>query len=355
MGPPALARLALSWVEKESGIVNRVHAYLFHSACCVAACFPSTLATADEGVDAPHTVIVVVGAAGTEDYGAEFRQWAETWRSAAGAASAEFLAVGLEPQAGSSEPATADKENLRQLVATQAGRQLSAPLWIVLLGHGTFDGKTARFNLRGPDFSAAELAEWCAAVRRPLAVINCSSASAPFVNALAGEGRIVIAATRSGAELNYCRFGRYLAEALCDRRADLDKDEQVSLLEAFIAAAAGVATFYEHEGRLATEHAILDDNGDGLGTPGAWFRGVRAIRAAREGAPLDGPRAHQLHLIRSPGEQQLPADVRARRDALELDIVKLRAQKSSMAEDTYYDALEKLLIEFARLQSLSPP
>ena len=31
----------------------------------------------------------------------------------------------------------------------------------VLIGHGTFDGKEAKFNLRGPDFSATELADCC--------------------------------------------------------------------------------------------------------------------------------------------------------------------------------------------------
>ena len=38
--------------------------------------------------------------------------------------------------------------------------------------------------LIGPDVSAGELAEWTAPVKRPLAVVNCASASAPFIQAL---------------------------------------------------------------------------------------------------------------------------------------------------------------------------
>ena len=60
------------------------------------------------------------------------------------------------------------------------------PLWLVLIGHGTFDGHTAKFNLRGPDVSATDLAEWLAEMKRPLAVINCASSSSPFINRLAG-------------------------------------------------------------------------------------------------------------------------------------------------------------------------
>ena len=137
----------------------------------------------------------------------------------------------------------------------------------MVIGHGTFDGKEAKFNLRGPDLSAADLAEWLKPFRRPVAVINCASASSPFINKLSATNRVIIAATRSGYEQNYARFGEYISSAVADPQADLDKDGQTSLLEAFLMASRRVAEFYNTEGRLATEHALLDDNGDGLGTP----------------------------------------------------------------------------------------
>jgi len=288
-------------------------------------------------------VLVVVGAPGTDDYAKQFRQWAARWRQAADRGGAEFVAIGLE-----SEQETGDRELLRQCLA-ERGQSSPAALWLVLIGHGTFDGKTAKFNLRGPDFSASELAEWIKPVERPLAIVNCASASGPFLNALSGSHRVVITATKSGHEHNFARFGDYLSAAVADPKADLDKDDQTSLLEAFLLAAARVEEFYKEESRLATEHALIDDNGDQLGTPADWFRGLRAAKVAKDGANVDGLRAGQLQLIASRGEQDLPALSRSRRDALELEIAELRRRKDAIAEDEYYRALEPLLLELARL------
>jgi hypothetical protein len=180
-------------------------------------------------------------------------------------------------------------------------------------------------------------------------LIDCASSSGPFINRLSAEGRIVITATKSGNEMNYARFGQYLAEAIADPRADLDKDGQVSLLEAFLTASGRVEDYYRTHAQLATEHALLDDTGDRLGTPGSWFRGVRATKRAKDGAQLDGLRAHQLHLISSSREQNMPAEARRRRDQLEISIAALRDKKNKLPEDEYYVELEKLMVELATL------
>jgi len=249
-------------------------------------------------------------------------------------------------QGEASEPA--DLEVLKAKLAEEP-KQGPTALWLVLIGHGTFDGKEARFNLRGPDFTATELAEWLKPFQRPLVVINTASASAPFLAKLAGTNRVVIAATRSGNEQNFTRLGSHLAESIADAQGDLDKDGQTSVLEAFLSASARVAEFYKTEGRLATEHALIDDNGDGLGTPADWFRGVRAVKKAQPGAALDGTRAHQIHLVLSPEEEALPPEVRARRDALELEVFRLRDAKAAHPADEYYRELERLLLTLARL------
>jgi hypothetical protein len=191
--------------------------------------------------------------------------------------------------------------------------------------------------------------EWLKLVRRPLAIIDTTSSSAPFLARLSAPNRVVVSATRSGHEQNYARFGKYLAEALSDPKSDIDKDGQISLLESFLSASHRTAEFYKTEGRLATEHALIDDNGDGLGTPAEWFRGVLATKRARDGAALDGTRAHQFHLVRSAAEQLLSPEVRARRDKLELQLADLRAQKAKMDEEKYYQELEKILLEIAAL------
>lgn len=288
-------------------------------------------------------VVVVVGAEGAPEFGRQFRDWAGRWEVAAGRASAEFSQIGLD------EPAEAsDRELLQNKLDALAGSS-AEPLWLVLIGHGTFDGKTARFNLRGPDVTPAELAKWLKPIDRPIALINCASSSAPFLNELSGPNRVAVTATKSGHEYNFARFGDYLSSAIADPKADLDKDDQVSLLEAFLLASAGVREFYEREGRLATEHALLDDNGDALGTPADWFQGTRAVKSAKNGASPDGLRAGQWHLIRSSHEQQLSPAARERRDQIEVELARLRERKPQLAESEYFELLETLLVELATL------
>ena len=286
------------------------------------------------------TILVVVGAEGTEEYGRQFRQWAGRWKDTADRGHARFGAIGLD------EPGeTSDHDLLLRRLADETGGQQA--LWLVFIGHGTFDGKTAKFNLRGPDVSSSELAAWLAPLQRPLAVINCASASGPFINDLSGPNRVIITATKSGFEHNFARLGDYLSAAIGDPKADLDKDDETSLLEAFLLAAGRVKEFYESDGRLATEHALVDDNGDRLGTPADWFRGVRATKSAKDGASLDGLRASQFQLVT--GGDALPPEARQRRDELEAAIAHLRQQKGNLADDDYYAHLEPLLIQIARL------
>lgn len=291
------------------------------------------------------TVIVAIGAAGEEDFGKEFAKWAELWRKASDMAGAKHVAVGLAPT-----NATSDLSLLKQALASEPTNS-TAELWLVLIGHGTFDGKEAKFNLRGPDLSATELSEWLKPFRRPIVVINCASSSSPFINKLSAPDRVIVTATKSGSEENYARFGQFIAAAITDPTADLDKDGQTSLLEAFVMASRRVEEFYEADGRLATEHALLDDNGDGLGTSADFFRGVRAVKKPAGGGAVDGLRAHQLHLVRSEQEQKMPPELRARRDELELTVARLREAKPTLNDEEYYRRLEKLMLELAELYS----
>lgn len=303
--------------------------------------FILTLGALRAGAADQATVIVVAGAAGEDEFGAVFAQQVETWGKVCVQARAKKISIGTEA-AG----ATSDHDLLKQAIEGEA-KEGTNELWLVLIGHGTFDGKEAKFNLRGPDVGSGELAEWLKPFKRPLAVIDTSSASAPFLVKLTAPGRVVITSTRSGNEQNYARFGKYFAEAIADPKSDLDKDGQVSLLEAFLSGSQRTVEFYKTEGRLATEHALIDDNGDGLGTPAEWFTGVRATKKAKDGATLDGLRATQFQLVRSAAELQMSPENRARRDALELKISRLRDAKAKLPEQRYYEELEKLFVELA--------
>jgi hypothetical protein len=314
--------------------------------CAIALLLPPSVSRASNPAAQP-VLIIVVGAAGEEEFGQRFEEWAVKWEQAAVKGGVRVKKIG-STSTGGPDDESKDRDDLKSALAAEPASG-PADLWLVLIGHGTFDGKMAKFNLRGTDVSAEELADWLKPLTRPVAVVNTSSASAPFVKALSAPGRIVVTATRSGDEQNFAHFGGYISESIADSKADLDKDGQVSLLEAFLMAARRTAEFYEVEGRLATEHALIDDNGDGLGTPADFFRGIRAVKKPEQGAAVDGLRAHQLHLVKSPSEAEMPAELRAKRDALELQIEKLRDQKEKLGEAEYYDKLEKLLLELGRV------
>jgi hypothetical protein len=285
------------------------------------------------------TVILITGAAGEPEYGAAFTVWSERWEMAAARGGGHVLRV-------------ASRDELVAALAAEE-RDGDDPLWVVFVGHGTHaggdDGLHAKLNLRGPDVSALELSAWLDPIARPTSVVICASSSGPFVNQLSRPGRVVVTATKSGQQYNYSRFGDYLSRAIGDLEADLDKDAQVSLLEAFLFASAGVAEFYEGESRLATEHALIDDNGDGLGTPASWFRGVRSIREAEGDLLADGVHAQRRHLVETERERALSPDLRRKRDELEARLDGLRLLKPELAADDYYTRLERLMLQLARL------
>lgn len=319
-----------------------------------------------QAVSAPRgDLILVLGAEGTPEYGRIFEAWEAAWRRAAERGPLRVTTVGqVGGESAELEAARNDarvKDSLRRALQ-DAAQEPDLPLWIVMIGHGTFDGRSARFNLVGEDVTEQELARWLEPLRRPTAIVQCASASGEFLPALSAAGRVVVTATKSGAETNFARFGGFLSAAIADPAADLDKDGQVSLLEAFLRAARQTEEHYAGQGLLATEHALLDDNGDGRGTRAEAFTGLRPVRQADSGATLDGYLAHQWTLVPSDVERRLSPEFRRRRDALERDILRLRELKGTLAEEEYYSRLEPLLIELARLyeqaerdQAAAPP
>ena len=301
---------------------------------------PSTVSVTE--FSRTNEVILITGAAGTPEYAAEFAESVSLWKQACTKGQNEIRIIGTTKE----DSEDSDYETLKKLLQEAAGQSTTA-LWLVFIGHGTFDGRAAKFNLRGKDISAAELSEWLQPIQRPLAIINSASSSAPFINTLSGPDRVIVTATKSGVEQNYARFHRYFSGAIGDLQADLDKDGQASLLEAFLFAAHEVSEFYAAAGRLATEHALIDDNGDGLGTRADWFRGIRPVKKARDDAPLDGYRAHQFHLIPSEREKQIPPALRQQRDQLELQVIHLRDGLPGPPDDAYFSQLEELLRQIA--------
>jgi hypothetical protein len=285
-------------------------------------------------------LLVIVGAGGQPEFESVFKNAAEEWIQNGLKSSKHGMII--EPDARTNELARID-------AALAAQPESPEELWIVLIGHGTFDGKEAKFNLAGPDLSGAEAAKLLSKVNRPIIFIDTSSSSSPFINEISGPNRIVITASRSGWEQNYARFGVFLAKSIVNPAADIDKDGQVSLLEAFLTASRDVEDFYKGEKRLATEHALIDDNGDKKGTSAAFFRGVRAVKRPDDSSELDGFRAHQLYFLPNAEEARLSPEQRKRRNDLELTLEKLRVNKGKIAEDEYLNQIEPILLELAKL------
>lgn len=277
--------------------------------------------------------IIAAGAPGNDEFAAIFDQQITDWTAATAAI------------------VTRDLTSFEKSVAENATKESTTPLWLILIGHGTFDERSAKFNFIGDDLSAEGLAGLIKEAKRPLVIINTTAASAPFLQKLSGPGRIIITATKSGAEESYAHFGEYFSQALTvdKKKTDLDSDGGVSLLEAFLYASGEVTTFFDTQGRIATEQALIDDNGDAMGTPAKFFRGVRAIKAAKSQAQPDGLRAHQIQLIPSPAEALLSESQKTERDHLEMGIFALREKKSSMEESAYYAELEKIMLSLAKI------
>ena len=299
-----------------------------------------------------RSILVVLGAAGEEEFVKAFRESGERLRAA-------FPSDDFSLLDGTDSARSDEKDHRQQIldwIAKDESKRVDGdPIqerWLVLIGHGTNDRKAAKFNLKGPDISAETIAKAIASVKARWLIMDGSSSSGPFINALSGENRIVITATKSGSEQNYARFGEYFSKSITDPTTDLDHDDCVSILEAFLAASNRVAQFYENEGRLASEQALLDDNGDSRGTPAVFYRGARPVKAPADGLKLDGSLASRM-IASSFGQPDLRnAGQRAKCEAIADQIEVLRSRKKELAEEEYYLELEKLFLVYAHANAL---
>ena len=290
-----------------------------------------------------HYTLLVTGVSG----GATFKENHDRWRAALVAALRDLpvfdddhlIVLAETPGPGVGR---ASREGVRQAADQLAGRMgEDAVLFVVLIGHGSFDGIDAKFNLVGPDLEAGE---WDALLSRlpgRLVFVNTTTASFPFLERLAGRGRTIVTATESAVQRYVTVFPEFFVKAFVDPAADRDKDGRVSILEAFEFASSGVRQWYQQRGRLATERALIDDNGDG-----------RGVEAGQPGP--DGQIAARLFLGAGLEEAAIVTDPRlvplvARRAELRQAVEDVKAAKGEMSPEQYLGDLERLLVELARV------
>jgi hypothetical protein len=298
-------------------------------------------------LDAQTHVIIVTGASGESQYATSFASAASSLFDALvkrfGFSADDITYLAEEP---ARDPARIDgragKQELTRAIA-QAGASKGDRVLIVLIGHGSHAGNDSRFNLPGPDLTASELGIMLEPLKsKQVAVVNTSSASGDFVAALSARNRIIITSTKSSYERNETIFPQHFVAAFASAGADTDKDEAVSLLEAFTFAKREVQRAYESGSRLPTEHAMLDDDGDHRGSSDPDPRtgdGAVARRFAIGGRTATA----------SAATNNADASLVTRKEQLESQIDALRRRKETMAADAYDRELERLLVDLARV------
>ncbi len=297
-------------------------------------------------------LVVIVGAAGGDVYQEVFHNWAVQLIDAAvdllGLTPEQVTYLGENPELDPQKiTARSSRENVEQTftrLASETGPD--DQIFVVLIGHGSGEGERSRFNIPGRDITALEYdAMLDLFVTQEIGFVNTASASGDFTSVLSGPNRVIVTATRDGRQYNQTVFPRFFVEAFAQDVADLDKDERVSLLEAYTYASREVKRFYEDDGRMLTETSQLEDNGDGEGSheplagegDGALARRMfldnpmNTINTA-EGPTTDDPELRALYV-----EQR----------GLREHIEDLKLLKDSMDPGLYATELEKLLVALA--------
>src|SRR5262249_36676576 len=175
-------------------------------------------------------ILVISGTPGDEEHAKKFQGWVKTFVD---------TAKKKESVPDANITVLADKDATRGNVE-KAFADLSAKakpndgVFVLLIGHGSYDGRVAAFNLMGPDLSADDFARLLG--RFPTArvtFVNTTSASGAFLKPLAAPGRVIVTATKTGGERNETDFPAFFVAAFGDDAADTDRNGHVSVPGAF--------------------------------------------------------------------------------------------------------------------------
>ena len=286
--------------------------------------------------------VIISGSGGEAIYAERFGDWAQRLRQALiDRCGHPKDHVRLLNETGENADGVASKQGIGKALRELSERVTpSDDAFVFLIGHGTYRRRVAKLNLPGPDLTAAELDGLLKLLpARRVVIVNSASMSAPFVNALSRDGRIVCASTRNANQRDATRFMGFFVQALEDGNADQNRDDRISILEICTQAASLTDAWFLGEGLIPTENAILDDNGDGLGTRLSDLRvdaGDGAVATRCFLRDFRVPKGASPELVRAYGEA--------------IDAVQaLVAQKAMMDSVAYYHLLERELVKAARL------
>lgn len=287
-------------------------------------------------------VVLIQGASGEPQFGEQHRGWldqvASTMRDSFKLDASHLSVLAEKPAAGERRATSEEVKATLGRIAQAA--TASDIVFVMLIGHGTGEGAAAKFNLIGPDLTLAEWDMLLKPIKGRVVFVNTSSGSFPFVAGLKGDRRIVITATAVPAQRYATIFAESFAKALAAPEADLDKNNRVSMWEAFTYASRLQKQYFEQKGQLVTERALIEDNGDGIGRDAASTTGddgmlatMTYLDAVVEAKPTDP----QLQMLLQ------------RQDLLTQQVDELRRKKPSLPSAEYDAAWEKLMVDLATL------
>ena len=342
-------------------------------------------------------LIVVSGLGGADEYRDRFHEWSVRLVDGAverhGIPAEQVVYLAERPERDPERiRARSTWENVQAAIADVGERAAAGDVvFIVLIGHGSFSGGPSQFNVPGPDPSVADFTIALEELNAQRVVfINTTSASGEFIAGLSGENRTIITATKTARERNETKFGGFLVDAIAGpaaapppppveaeagarigatvlmpdgavdslpteaeaptaesdaEAADMNKDGRLSLLEMFNFARQEVARVYERDGLLLTEHAMIDDNGDGEGSEepdpiavGADGRMAQTIFFA--------PASERAAARQETDDPALLAAYEAR-DEIQERIAAHQMLKDAMEPAVYTEELERLFVELA--------
>lgn len=318
---------------------------------CLSLSIVALAALAAPASAAERYALIVSGASGGDKYAEAQKKWLASLESTLRqrlAFTGDRLVI-LSEDAAQTNGAT--KDNVTRTLTTLRQRVMADDVLLVLLiGHGTFDGQSAKFNLVGPDMSAEEWKKVLDGIPGRLVFVNTTSSSFPFIEELSGKNRVIISATDTTAQKYDTVFPEYFIQGLAEVSADNDKNGRLSVFEAFSYANQAVKQYYEKQGQLATERSLIDDNGVtiNLNTP-AQAGGP----GAKPAAPVPtAVLARTTYLDPEPGSttaDPVLAALQKQKASLEAQIEALKIRKGELTQQQYDAELERLAIELARV------
>ncbi len=267
--------------------------------------------------DSGETCVIITGLGGMPEYEENFEKW--------GASIEEICRDELKAMVHRLDGRTQRRTDILSVFETAAADQ-NQTVWLFLIGHGTFDGRDYKFNIKGPDLTGSDLGDFLDALgSAKIRAVVATSSSGGLIEELSGQNRVIITATRSERERRPPLFLSFFVEGAGAAEADVNKDGKVSLQEVFAFSEQKLATWYEDRERTQTEHPVLDD-----------------LSHQASLAYLSSPPEQAYHSLEA-------RNLAPKRQELERGIEDLKLRKGELPSAEYYEQLEKLLVELATL------